>query len=309
MSSGKFTTPRSVQRTWSALVRTYEDFDRYNYLSFAAALSFYFLLSLFPLLIFLSSLFAFIPIPYLFQQTLEIMGRIVPKEAMGVVQGVVKDVVHTNPKLLSFSIGWAIFAASGGFSALITVLNVAYDVTESRPYWKKRLIACGLTLLTGGMLLIALIATVLGPEFGHWLSAHVDLANLPSGWWPYIRWALVTVFTILSVETIYFFAPNVRQRFIAQIPGAAVAVLTWIIASWGLGWYVRQVAHYNLTFGALGAVVGLMMWFYVTALALILGAEINAELLRSRGKTPLEKKRPATRADFHPPDATIRKSA
>jgi membrane protein len=303
VSPARFTAPRTLHRIWSVLRKAYEDFDRNNYLSFAAALSFYFLLSLFPLLIFLSSLFAFIQTPYLFQQTLEIMGRLVPNEAMAVVRGVAKEVVRTNPRLLSFSIGWALFAASGGFNALITTLNIAYEVRETRPYWKKRLIACGLTLLSGGMLLIALIATVLGPEFGRWLAAHVELGTLPAGWWQYIRWTLVTVFTILSVETIYFVAPNVKQRFRDQIPGAVVAVLSWIVASWGLGWYVRQVAHYNLTFGALGAVVGLMMWFYVTALALILGAEINAELLRSRGRVPLQRKPAHAPLHVRAPDA------
>jgi len=277
---------------WSALLKTYDDFDRHNYLSFAAGLSFFFLLSLFPLLIFLSSLFAYVQVPFLFEQTLAIMGRVVPGEAMNVVQGVANDVLRNNPRLLSFGIGWAIFAASGGYSALITILNIAYGVPEGRPYWKKRLIACGLTLLTGAMILVALIATVLGPEFGNWVAAHIEVGRLPHAWWPFLRWTLITFFAVLSVEAIYFLAPNVRQRFVDQVPGAAVAVLSWITASWALSWYLRQFAHYAQTFGALAAVVGLMMWFYVTALALILGAEINAELCAAKGKAIPEKELP-----------------
>jgi membrane protein len=295
---------RRAAQVWSALVKTYNDFDRHNYLTYAAALAFIFLMSLFPLLIFLASLFAYIPIPNLFGQTLEIMAKIVPADAMGVVRGVLKDVLRTNPKLVSFSIAGAIFAASGGFSTLIGLLNIAYDVPEGRPYWKTRLIAFGLTLLTGLMVVLVLVVTVLGPGFGTWLAGRFAIAGLFAVLWPYLRWLLIAGFTVLSVEAIYFLAPNAKQRFQDQIPGAIVAVSSWIVASWGLGWYVRHVAHYNQTFGALGAVVGLMMWFYVTGLALMLGAEINAELLHSKGAGFAEKKAVEATGQVQPQQAT-----
>jgi membrane protein len=291
---------KGAAQVWSALVKTYNDFDRHNYLTYAAALAFIFLISLFPLLIFLASVFAYIPIPNLFQETLDIMGRIVPADAMGVVRGVLKDVLRTNPKLVSFSIAGAVFAASGGFSSLIGLLNIAYDVPEGRPYWKTRLIAFGLTLLTGLMVVLVLTVTVLGPDFGSWLAGRFAIAHLFVGLWPIVRWLLIAGFTVLSVEAIYFLAPNAKQSFRRQIPGAIVAVASWIAASWGLGWYVRHVAHYNLTFGTLGAVVGLMMWLYITGLALMLGAEINAELLHSRGVRFPEKKPAEGSAEVQP---------
>jgi len=283
---------RRAAQIWSALVKTYNDFDRHNYVTYAAALAFIFLLSLFPLLIFLASLFAYIPLPDLFEQTLEIMAKVVPADGMGVVRGVLKDVLSTNPKLLSFSIAGAIFAASGGFSSLIGLLNIAYDVPEGRPYWKTLLIAFALTLLTGLMVVLVLVVTVLGPGFGNWLAGRFAVGGLFAGLWPYIRWLLIAAFTILSVEAIYFLAPNAKQRFKDQLPGAVIAVFSWVAASWGFGWYVRHVAYYNHTFGALGAVVGLMMWLYITGLTLMLGAEINAELLHSRGLR-LPEKNPA----------------
>ena len=283
---------RRAAQIWSALVKTYNDFDRHNYVTYAAALAFIFLLSLFPLLIFLASLFAYIPLPDLFEQTLEIMAKVVPADGMGVVRGVLKDVLSTNPKLLSFSIAGAIFAASGGFSSLIGLLNIAYDVPEGRPYWKTLLIAFALTLFTGLMVVLVLVVTVLGPGFGNWLAGRFAVGGLFAGLWPYLRWLLIAGFTILSVEAIYFLAPNAKQRFKDQLPGAVIAVFSWVAASWGFGWYVRHVAYYNHTFGALGAVVGLMMWLYITGLALMLGAEINAELLHSRGLR-LPEKNPA----------------
>src|SRR5262249_6715086 len=131
---------------------------------------------------------------------------------------------------------------------------------------------------------VVLVAITLGPEFGNWLAAKIHVSKLFIVLWPYVRWILIGAFTVLAIETIYFWGPNVRQRFKDQVPGAIVAVVRWILASWGLGWYVSHFANYIQTFGVLGAVVGLMLWFYVTALALLLGAEMNAELAHSKGK-------------------------
>jgi membrane protein len=269
-------------RVWAALIKTYEDFDRHDYLTYAAALAFYSLLSLFPLLIFLASLLAVLPIPHLFDQSLAIMARIVPSDAMHVVRGVLQDALLTNRGIISFGFLATVVSASGGFNSLITALNVAYEVPESRPYWRKQVVAVCLTLLVGLMVAIVLVMMALGPRFGIWLSAKFNLSWLFADAWPHIRWIVIVVCTILSVEILYFFGPSVRQRFKDQIPGAVVAVLSWIGASWVLGWYLTSVVDYKKMFGTLGAVVGLMLWFYITALALIAGAEINAEFLQTR---------------------------
>jgi membrane protein len=275
-----------------ALICTARDFDRNNYLTYAAALAFFFLLSLFPLLIFLASTLALMPIPDLFEQVVELMARVAPPEAMGIVQAVLRDILRGNTGLLSIGILGAIWAASGGFAAMIGALNVAYDVREGRPYWKKRLVAIGLTILIGCMTTVALTAMVLGPRFGYWLSSHLYLSPVFAAVWPYLRWAAILAFTVLSVETMFYLAPNVRQRFLSQLPGALVTVLVWLGASYGLGWYLRNFADFNKTYGALGAAVALMLWFYLTALAVLLGAELNAELTRARGESVKEKERP-----------------
>jgi membrane protein len=274
---------------WAVLRDTYNDFDQHNSMTYAGSLAFFFLLSVFPLMIFLAALLAFIPIPNLFEQSLQIMSKVVPPDAMGVVRGVLRDVLRPNTGLLSFSIISALFAASGGFASLITALNVAYDVGEGRPYWKKRLVAFGLTILTGMMVAIVLVAIALGPEFGSWLADKIHASGLFFRLWPYFRWLVIAAFTVLSVETIYFLGPNVKQRFQDHVAGAIVAVLSWIGISWGLGWYLAHFAHYNQTFGTLGAVVGLMLWFYVTAITLMLGAELNSELAKARGRVLPEK--------------------
>jgi membrane protein len=281
---------RVSSSAWAFASRLYENFDRHDYLTYSAALAYYCLLSLFPLLIFLASMLAVIPIPNLFPQTLDIMAHIVPTDAMDLVRGVLRDALRTDRRLLSFSILGALYAASGGFSSLITTLNLAYGVPERRPYWKRRSIAFGLTIITGLLVILALIAIGIGPELGFWLAAEFHLRGVFASACPYLRWIVIAACTVFAVETIYFFGPDLRQRFRDQIPGATMAVLSWIFASWGLGWYVSRVAKYQQSFGTLGAVVGLMLWFYVTALALIAGAEINSELIRSRTRASAQQR-------------------
>jgi membrane protein len=260
----------------------YRDFERYDYYTLAAALAFFFMLALFPLLIFLGSAIAYIPEPRLFEHILKLMAPFVPRQAMGIVSRVVSDILNTNRGLLSLGILGAVWIASGGFSALIAALNIAYDVPEARPFWKRRLVAFALTFLTGTLVALALLALVLGPRFGLWLTSQVGMDPLFAMAWPYIRWTAILLFSVLSMELIYYVGPNRPQRFAQQLPGAALAVALWILSSNTIGWYFRTFPEFNRTYGALGAMIALMLWFYVTAVAILLGAELNAELLKSR---------------------------
>jgi membrane protein len=131
---------------------------------------------------------------------------------------------------------------------------------------------------------IASTAMVVGPQFGEHLAARVGMDPQFAAAWPHIRLFGALLFTILSVELLYFIGPNVQQRFWAQIAGAIVAVAIWLGASYGLGVYLRNFADINKSYGALGAVIALMLWFYLSALAILIGAEINAELLKSEGE-------------------------
>jgi len=150
-----------------ALVRTYDDIGSNHTLQMAAALSYYFVMSLFPALIFLSAFVAYLPVPDLFNQALSLMSRFVPLDSMGVVRKVLSDVVTPNRgAFLSFGVLGTLWAASGGFSAAIEALNIAYDVEETRPFWKVRPLAIGLTLLIGLLLLTALGVMIVGPRFG-----------------------------------------------------------------------------------------------------------------------------------------------
>jgi membrane protein len=273
----------------SAIKGAWVDINSNHTMALAAGLSYYFVLSLFPTLIFLSAVVAYLPVPDLFNQALSLMSHFVPADSMGLVKKVLADVVSPNRStFLSFGILGSLWAASGGYAAAIEALNVAYDVQETRPFWKTRLLAVGLTFLIGALLLLALAVMIVGPRFGEWLAAKIHLSQLFVVTWPYIHWTLAVVFTVLAVEALYFLAPNVKQRFLATLPGAVLAVGCWIGLSYILGIYFRSFANFNKTYGTLGAAVALMVWLYWTAFGMLVGAEINSELAKvsAEGKIP-----------------------
>jgi membrane protein len=230
------------------------------------------------------------------------MGRFIPPDSMGLVRRVLADVITPNRSaFLSFGILGTLWAASGGFSAAIEAVNVAYDVKDDRPFWKTRSLAIALAFIIGGLFLLALAVMIVGPRFGLWLAGRVHLSSLFVFLWPYIHWSVAVGFTILAVEALYFLAPHVKQRFLATLPGAVVAVGCWIALSYLLGMYFRHFANFNKTYGTLGAAVALMVWLYWTGFAILVGAELNSELAKISSEGPLpEKREPAdiTRMDL-----------
>jgi membrane protein len=205
---------------------------------------------------------------------------------MDTVRKVVTDLIKTNSKgFLSFGIVGTIWSASGGFSAMIEALNVAYDVQEGRPFWKTRPLSVLLTIIVGALVTVLLFAMFFGPHWGGMLAAKLDLSPVFTTTWFYFRWVLAAACAILSVEVIYYLAPNVEQRrFIRTVPGSVIAVVLWVAASYGLGFYLQHFAQLSKSYGALGAVVGLLLWFYVTSAAILIGAEVNAEMAKAVGK-------------------------
>lgn len=275
----------------SALVRVYTDVERNHTLQMAAALSYYFVMALFPALIFLSAVVAFLPVSGLFDQALDLMSRFVPPDGMIVVRKVLSDVVTPNRgAFLSLGLVGTLWTASGGFAAAIEALNIAYDAEETRPFWRTRPLAIALTLIIGGLLLVALAIMIVGPHFGEWLASRIHLSQVWLWAWPYIHWMLSVSFTILAVEALYFLAPNVKQRFLATVPGALLSVGCWIGLSYLLGLYFRTFANFNKTYGTLGAGIALMVWLYWTGFAMLVGAELNAELAKRTKEGAIEQK-------------------
>jgi membrane protein len=264
-----------------ALTATYRDLLRHHALQVAAALSYFLVLSVFPALILLSAVMASVPLPDLFSRVLDLMSRLLPADTMRMIQAVLRDLLAANEKSwLSFGMVGTIWLASGAFSAIIEALDIAYDADDTRPFWKTRLLAIGLSAMTGALLLSALTVMILGPRFGAWLAARVYLSREFVLLWPAMHWAIAITFTLIAAELLYFFAPDIKQRFFATLPGAILAVACWLGFSYGLGFYFRHIANYSRTYGTLAGFIAFMTWFYWNSLALLVGAELNAELAK-----------------------------
>ena len=274
-----------------AFIATYQDVLQHHMLQVAAALSYYLVLAVFPGLIFLSAVMGSIPLPDLFGRVLGIMSLLLPADTMRMVQSVLLDVLATNRKAwLSFGMLGAIWVASAAFAAITEALDIAYDVSDDRPFWKTRLQAIGIGAITAGLVSSALVVMIVGPRFGSWLAGRIYLSKEFVLLWPAIHWAIAIVFTLVAVELLYFLAPNVKQRFGATLPGAIFAVTCWLGLSYLLGFYFRHVANLSRTYGTLAGFIAFMTWFYWNSFALLVGAELNAELAKESAKGQLPQK-------------------
>lgn len=275
-----------VTRVGKATFKAFKDLDQNHLLAFAGSLAYYFFMSLIPFMIFLASVLYYIKIAGLFDYVLGGLAHLVPAESMTMMRQVLTQLMaQRSAGILSFGIVFTIWSASGGFSAMIEALNVAYDVQEGRPFWKTRPLAVLLTIIVGILVSILLFAMFFGPRWGGELAAKLHIGPLFTSMWFYGRWALAAICAVLSVEVIYYLAPNVEQRrFWRTVPGSLIAVALWIGASWVLGFYLQHFGQLSKSYGALGAVIGLLLWFYVTSAAILIGAEINAELMKAAGK-------------------------
>ncbi len=262
-------------------VDVWNDMSRTNAFVVAAALSYYFLLSLVPLLIVFSSLLAYLPIPNVFDQLLDLMAAVVPPDAMQFVEKVVTSVLTPHGGgLLSFSIVGYLWAASGGFSAMIGALDIAYGVSVSRPWWRDRVRALLLTVTTGALFSSSLILLTAGSILGHMLPVVFPLPDSFEHVWPNVRLSLTFLTFLAAVLVMYVHGPNTKITFRSALPGAVLAVFGWFLGSAGLTFYLRHFADYDLTYGSLGAVIVLMLWFYIIAIAMLIGAQVNAQLAK-----------------------------
>lgn len=265
------------------LLKVSNELDRTRTFVIGAALAFYFLLALIPLLIVLSSLLGYLPIPDVFQQVLSLMRTMVPPEGMGLVEKIIAGVLTPHRGgLISFGLLSYVWAATGGHAALIEALDIAYDVPQPRPWWRNRLQALLLTFTSGALVTVSLLGMMAGPHFGRWLEHLLPAATGLAVAWPTLRWIVTFCTFVLGIELLYYLGPNTRHSFRSAFPGATCAVVGWFGGSFLLDYYISHFAHFNVTYGSLGAVIGLLLWFYLISIAILIGAEVNAEMLQRR---------------------------
>jgi membrane protein len=262
-------------------IRVLREASEDNVAGSAAELAYYFLLALFPLLIFLTSIIGFLP--GVDNSLLIGLERALPPDAMKLVREVLEDVVsHRSSGLLSFALIGTLWAASSGVVSLMEALNVAYDAKENRPFWKRRLIALGLTLILAVLVIGGSGLIMLGHRIGGWLESKLSL----SGAFAFVSNAVgyLTGFGLLlsGILLLYYFAPNVDLSKRRVIPGAIFASIGIVMGSLLFSLYLRIAPSASATYGSLGAVVTLMLWLYIIGLLLLVGGEVNSEVARGR---------------------------
>ena len=278
---------------WRELLkRTASEVMADNCLGLAAQLAYYFFLALFPALLFGVALASFMPIAGLMDAITAALGRIAPQEVLDLVQGQLILIAKAkNGGLLTLGIIGTLWSTSSGLSAVIDTLNQAYDVQESRPFWKTKLIAIGLTIVLAVFVVVSFALVMVGPTIGEKAAAALHLGPLFVWTWRIVHWPLVFALVAFAVALIYYYAPDVEQEWIWITPGSVLATLLWIGISLGFRFYVTRFTSYNATYGAIGGAIVALLWFYVSALAVLVGAELNAEIEHASpyGKDPGEK--------------------
>lgn len=269
--------------SWRALgKRVWLEIYEGSLLMHAAALSFYFLLALFPLMLFLITILGFFAESGtdLRSQLLATLSRIVPYSASALIYTTVDEIgQNADGSKLSFGILTALWIASSGMGAISEALNAMYGVKESRSWWKVRLASIGLTIALAVLIISALLLILYGGEFGEAVTNYFNQTNDFVAIWVIAQVPVVLTFVFLTFAMIYYFAPNLYdQKWYWITPGSVIGILLWLIVSFIFRIYLRYFDTYSVTYGALGAVIVLMLWFYLTGVAILIGGKINAEI-------------------------------
>ena len=273
------------------LVRTVKEFIDDEMSTYASALAYQMLFSLFPFILFLIALIGFLHLPDFFSWLRLQSELVLPPQALEQVNPVIDQLEQSKGGLLSFGIVVALWTASAGVRLMMSAMNAAYDVVEGRPIWKRFPLSIFYTIGIAGMLLAAAALMVLGPQVMGWLAGQVGLEEFVVTLWTILRWPVIILLMMVAVAVIYYVMPDVEQKFRFITPGSVLAVVVWIAASLGFAFYVKTFADYNAMYGSIGAIIVLLLYFYISSAVLLVGAEMNAviEHMSAEGKDPGEK--------------------
>jgi membrane protein len=276
--------------------------------SSAATLSYYFLFSLFPFLFFLVTLTVYLPLVGSSMPPILTAARILlPGDAMGLVDQQLSDLTgNARPKLLTLGLLATLYSASRGVDAVRAALNLAYDVKESRRFWKTEALAFGVTIGGAFLILVSVALIVGGGDLGYWIARHLRIDSFYVVVWSWARWPVGALFLMLLAALAYYLLPDVIQKFKFITPGSVLGTLAALGASWGFGKYTSHFGNYNVAYGSIGGVIILMTWFYILSLIYLVGGEINAVIEQH---SPEGKREGARAPGAKPPPKRERPSA
>jgi membrane protein len=283
-----------VPLSWTELVKrsAKEAWDD-DVLNLAAQQAYYFFFALFPALLFVIAVASFFPLQGLIDQVVSMLSGFAPSDVTKIITDAMKALSQQNSGgILTFGFLITIWSSSGAMVSIITTLNTAYDVTESRPWWKTRITAITLTVGVALFVLVSMFLVIAGPTLAERLATSMHLGDaFKWGWWV-LQWPIVFALVASGIGLVYYFAPDVEQDWVWITPGSILATALWLLVSLALKVYYQYVpSASNPAYGAIGGIMVLMLWFYLSGMALLVGAELNAEIEHASpyGKDPGER--------------------
>jgi membrane protein len=270
---------------WAALKRTFKEFQADNLTDWAAALTYYSVLAIFPAMIVLVSILGLVG-ESATQPLIDNLGTVAPGPAKEIFTNAIKNLQGDQGAAgVLFVVGLigALWSASGYVAAFMRASNSIYDMPEGRPIWKTLPVRVGLTLVLLFLLAITALAVVLTGGLAEKVGNLVGLGSTSLAVWDIAKWPVLLIVVSFMFALLYWAAPNVRQPGFRWVsPGGIVAVVGWLIASGAFAFYVGNFGSYNKTYGALGGVIVFLVWLWISNIVILLGAEFNAELERGR---------------------------
>jgi membrane protein len=271
---------------FDVIKRTIREFREDNMTDWAAALTYYSVLSIFPGLAALAAILGLFGSQGTIDSLLQIVDDLGPDSAVDTFRGPVENVVNSNTGAglaLLLSVGLAVWTASGYIGAFIRASNSIYEVDEGRPFWKLRPLQVMVALIMVLLLALVLVAIVLTGPLADSVGEVIGISGTVVTVWQFAKWPLLVAVVVVMLAFLYYAAPNVKQpSFRLLTPGSGLALVVWILASIGFAIYVANFGSYNETYGSLGGAVVFLIWLWLSNVAVLLGAELNAEIERER---------------------------
>lgn len=250
-----------------------------NCKGYAAQIAFFFLFALFPFLLSLTTLLAYLPGPGVMRMLLRIIGHFAPGDVLYLVEKNLRDLVSVHQgRLLSFGIFLSLWTASNALIAIQTALNAAFDTKEQRSYWKVRVIAGLIVIGFTFFVILTLLLLFFGPRIGVWIASLAGLGNVFAHVWNLLLWPFIFCLMVTTLSALYRFAPAMRLSWRETAPGAITATGAWVAVSLAFSFFVNKFGSYNKTYGSIGTVIALLIWMYASGFIILLGGEINARL-------------------------------
>jgi membrane protein len=265
---------------WGELLkRTVNEALADDVLNLAAQQAYYFFFALFPALLALVAFASFFPVHNLTDEVFKMFGRVAPGDVLKMVTDQLNKISGDNAGgLLTVAFFFTLWSSSGAVVSMCSTLNAAYDITEGRPWWKVRLTAIGLTIALSVFILVSMTLIVAGPTLARVIADNMGLGPAFEWTWKILQWPLVFLLVSTAIAMVYYYAPDAKQNWVWITPGSVLATLLWVVISLAFKFYVANFGNYTETYGVIGGVMMLLLWFYLSGIAILMGAELNAEI-------------------------------